>query len=61
LISPGFVPMGWFDGGHLILGSAFDVEIIDVVTQAVSRGSGIRAIPTQGRPAFTGMLPADLG
>lgn len=60
-IAPGFVPMGWFDSGHVILGSAFDVKIMDVASQALVSTSGLRAIPTQGRPAFTGTLPVDLG
>jgi hypothetical protein len=60
-IAPGFVPMGWFDSGHIILGTGFDVEIMDVATQAVVRATDLRAIPQQGRPALTGILPADLG
>lgn len=53
-------PQGWLDNDHLIVGSAAEVDVLDVASGAAVPMRNLITIPHQGMPHFVGMYPEDL-
>jgi hypothetical protein len=61
VIAQDYVPQGWLDSSHLVLGSADVVEVMDVNTGTSLMTTGLQRIPNQGVPQLAGVMPANLG
>jgi hypothetical protein len=61
LLAPGATPLGWLDGGHLLVIAAGGPAIASVPGGALSAVTGLTPLPGQGWPSLLGVLPASLG
>jgi hypothetical protein len=61
LLVPGAAPLGWLDGGHLLVVTPSGLSLAAVPGGALTQVTGLMPLPGQGWPSLLGVLPASLG